>query len=77
MDKFFTVHEPHRHSAHPCLGPNGAVFGTQLPVLVPPQPTEIELARELSKLGVDLKQFDYHSRGDERFLTTVWERKAK
>ena len=66
--RFYTVHRPKKHSAH----------DLDSKILVPPQPTEIELVRKLAALGIDLKKYKYfNNRGDEHFLITNWERKEK
>jgi hypothetical protein len=66
IKEFFTVHRPHRHSAH----------RLDCKYIVPPQPTEIDLAERLRLLGVNLRRFEYfNNRGDEKFLVVNW-RKA-
>jgi len=62
IPEFETRHGPQSHSAHL---PGGAT-------IVVARPTEIDLVRELNKMGVDLAMYDFESTGDENRLLTIW-----
>lgn len=68
---FYTIHRRGRHSAYTPSATKS--LGN---VLVPEQKTEIELVRKLKRMGINLKDYEYHSRGDESFLVTTWKRKS-
>lgn len=51
IDRFYVLSRSGSHTAYL----NG---GTK--ILVPSQPTEIDLVRQLNKLGIDLRDYEYH-----------------
>lgn len=60
--KFDTIHEPKKHSAQ-------AINGD---VLIPPQPTEIDLVRKLNEAGINLSRYNCTTEGDEKHLVNHW-----
>lgn len=59
--RFSTIHSPGRHEAK---------HGDK--VIVPACPTEIDLARKLSDLGVDLTHYSYSSKGSADSSIVEW-----
>ena len=62
--KFDTIHEPQKHSA----------VTTDGEVLIPAQPTEIDLVRALDEAGIHLSRYNCTTEGDEKHLVNHWSR---
>jgi hypothetical protein len=69
MTGFYTIHRSGSHAAY---------LTGSAHVLVPSQPTEIDLVRRLNALGIYLKDYEYFNNRqlDDRFsCATDWRRK--
>lgn len=66
VDRFVTIHRSGSHEAR---------AADALTPLIDPCPTEIHLVRRLARKGIHLRDYDYCTQGDEKYLVTQWRRK--